>query len=397
MSCATWRRGFSVTLFLKMVLRNVFRHRLRTVLTVAGVGVAVLAFGLLRTLVGVWYLGVESSSATRLVTRNAISLIFPLPLSYAERIRQVPGVTKVSWGNWFGGIYIDRKNFFANFAVEPRSYLDLYPEYLLSPEEKTAFLRDRRGAVVGKNLAERFGWRLGERVTLQGTIFPGEWDFVVRGIYRGALPTTDQSQFFFHWDYLNEVMKKTAPRRADQIGFFMIGVDDAANSAAVAERIDRLFANSLAETLTETEKAFQQSFVAMTEAIVTAIRVVSYVVVLIILVVAANTMAMTARERSAEYATLKTLGFGPPYIAGAVLGESLLIALAGGATGVALTFPAAGAIGEALKDWFPIFRVAPGTVFLQLAASAAVGAAAAVIPAWRGSTVPIAEGLRKIG
>lgn len=384
-------------LFLRMVLRNALRHRLRTVLTVAGIAVAVLAFGLLRTLVGVWYLGVEGASATRLVTRNSISLIFPLPRAYAERIRQVPGVTDLSWGNWFGGIYVDRKNFFANFAVEPRSYLDLYPEFILSPQEKSAFLRDRRGAVAGKNLAERFGWKVGDRIVLQGTIFPGNWEFVLRAIYRGAQPTTDQSQLFFHWDYLNERMKETSPRRADQIGFFMVGVDKPENSAAVAQRIDRLFVNSLAETLTETEKAFHQTYLAMTGAIVAAIRIVSYIVILIILVVAANTMAMTARERTAEYATLKTLGFGPLPISAVILGESLLIALAGGVTGVALTYPAAHAIGEALKNWFPIFRIAPETVVLQIAASALVGAAAAVIPAWRGSKVRIVEGLRKMG
>ena len=382
-------------LLLKMVLRNLFRHRLRSLLTVTGVAVAILAFGLLRTLVGVWYVGVEGSSATRLITRNAISLVFPLPLSYAERIRQVSGVTAVSWGNWFGGIYVDRKNFFPNFAVEPRSYLDLYPEYLLSPAEKSVFLRDRRGAVAGENLADKFGWKVGDRITLQGTIYPGDWDFILRGIYRGARPTTDRNQFFFHWDYLNESVRRTAPRRADQSGFFLVGIDAPDRAAAVASGIDRLFVNSLAETLTETEKAFQLGFVAMTEAIVIAIRIVSYVVILIILVVAANTMAMTARERRPEYATLKTLGFGPFHIAAAVLGESLLIALAGGGLGIALTFPAAGAIGDALKLWFPVFQVTWETVGLQLSAAGAVGAVAAVVPAWRGCTVRIAEGLRR--
>ncbi|MBE0597986.1 MAG: FtsX-like permease family protein [Desulfuromonadales bacterium] len=384
-------------LLFKMVLRNTLRHRLRTLLTIAGVAVAILAFGLLRTLVGIWYLGVESSSATRLVTRNAISLIFPLPLSYAERIRQVPGVDTVSWGNWFGGIYVDRKNLFANFAVEAESYLELYPEFQLEPAQRSAFLRDRRGAVAGENLAERFGWQIGDRIPLQGTIYPGEWSFVLRGIYQGARPTTDRSQFFFHWDYLNESLRQTVPRRADQIGFFLVGVDAPEQAATVATAIDRLFANSLAETLTETEKAFQLGFVAMTEAIVIAIRLVSYVVILIILVVAANTMAMTARERSREYATLKTLGFGPGHIAATVFGESLLISLAGGLLGVLLTFPVAAGIGEALKNFFPLFRVEMETVWLQLAAAAAVGAAAGIFPAWRGSTVGIAEGLRRIG
>jgi putative ABC transport system permease protein len=384
-------------MILKLILRNAFRHRLRTALTIAGLAVAILAFGLLRTLVGVWYLGVESSSATRLVTRNAISLIFPLPISYAERIRQVPGVETVAWGNWFGGIYQDRKNFFANFAVEPRSYLKLYPEFILPPEQESAFLRDRRGAVAGPNLAEKFGWRIGDRITLQGTIFPGEWDFVLRGIYRGAKPTTDRNQFFFHWDYLNETLEKTVPRRAGQVGFFMLGVDRPERAPEVAQAVDRLFANSVAETHTETEKAFQMGFVAMTEAIVIAIRIVSYVVILIIMVVAANTMAMTARERISEYATLKTLGFGPRYIAGTVFGEAMLIAMLGGLVGIALTFPVAKAIGETLKLFFPTFRVAPATVLMQLAAAAIVGIVAAIFPAWRGSTVRIAEGLRRIG
>ncbi|MFA5517541.1 MAG: FtsX-like permease family protein [Desulfuromonadales bacterium] len=384
-------------MFFKLVLRNAFRHKLRTTLTVTGLAVAILAFGLLRTLVGVWYLGVESSSATRLVTRNAISLIFPLPISYAERIRQVPGIETVAWGSWFGGYYRDRKNFFANFAVQPRNYLRLYPEFVLSPAEEAAFLRDRRGAVAGANLAEKFGWRVGDRIALQGTIYPGEWDFVLRGVYQGAQPTTDRNQFFFHWDYLNETLEQTTPGRAGQVGFFMLGVDRPERAPEVAEAVDRLFANSVAETHTETEKAFHMGFVAMTEAIVIAIRIVSYVVILIIMVVAANTMAMTARERIGEYATLKTLGFGPRHIAGAVFGEALLIALLGGLVGIAATFPVARLIGEMLKLFFPTFRVAPDTVWLQLAAALAVGTVAAIFPAWRGSTVRIAEGLRRVG
>src|SRR5512145_905200 len=155
---------------LKLIFRNAFRHKLRTSLTVVGVAIAILAFGLLRTLVAAWYLGVESSSASRLVTRNAISLVFLLPASYQEKIRQVPGVTTVSYGNWFGGVYIDEKNFFPNFAVEPKTYLDLYPEFVLAPEEKKAFLVDRKGCVVGRNISERFGWKVGDVVTLRGTI-----------------------------------------------------------------------------------------------------------------------------------------------------------------------------------------------------------------------------------
>jgi putative ABC transport system permease protein len=384
-------------LALKLLFRNAFRHRLRTLLTVVGVAIAILAFGMLRTLIGAWYQGVEASSATRLITRNAISLVFPLPLSYLERIRQVPGVQAVSYGNWFGGVYVDRKNFFPNFAVDADTYLGLYPEFVLTPGEKADFVRDRRGAVAGSNLARKFGWKIGDQITLQGTIFPGNWDLVLRGIYRGARRSTDRNQFFFHWDYLNETMKKNFPRRADQIGFFVIGVKSPEQAPEVSVAVDRMFKNSLAETLTETEKAFQQGFISMSEAIVIAIRIVSYVVIVIIMVVTANTMAMTARERIAEYATMKTLGFGARHIAQAVFGESLFISLTGGLLGILLTYPAARYTGRLLEQFFPVFHVAPGTVWLDLAAAAAIGVVAGIFPTWRGATIRIADGLRRIG
>jgi len=170
---------------LRLVFLNLLRHRLRSALTLCGICVAILCFGLLRTVISAWYAGVEASSANRLITRNAISLIFPLPLSYLERIRGVEGVKTVSYGNWFGGIYIEEKNFFANFAVEPRTYLELYPEFLLPEDQKQVFLRDRRACIVGRKLAKRFDWKVGDLITLRGTIFPGNWEFVLRGIYSG--------------------------------------------------------------------------------------------------------------------------------------------------------------------------------------------------------------------
>ncbi|WP_298272874.1 FtsX-like permease family protein [Geobacter sp.] len=382
---------------LKLILRNAFRHKLRTILTIVGVAVAVLAFGLLRTLVDLWYAGVEASSASRLVTRNAISLVFPLPISYKDRIRQVAGVKEVSWGNWFGGIYREEKNFFPNFAIEPKGYLEMYPEYIIPDDQRSAFIHDRRGCVVGRKTAERFGWKTGDTVTLRGTIFPGQWAFVIRGIYRGARKNTDETQLFFHWEYLNETVKKTIPRRADQVGFYLIELKKPEEAAEVSLAVDALFRNSLAETLTETEKAFQLSFVSMTEAIMIAIKIVSYVVIVIIMVVAANTMAMTARERIAEYATLKTLGFGALHIGCVVFGESLVISLAGGVLGVILTFPAAHWIETELSQFFPVFTVAPLTIWLDLAAAVTVGLVAGIFPTWRGSTIRIADGLRRIG
>jgi putative ABC transport system permease protein len=382
---------------LKLIIRNAFRHRLRALLTIIGIAIAILAFGLLRTLVSLWYLGVESSSSTRLVTRSSISLIFSLPVSYQERIRHIQGVTKVSTMNWFGGIYISEKNFFPNFAVEPKSFLEVYPEFTLPEEEKKAFLSDRRGAVAGKKLAAKHGWQVGDRITLKGTIYPGEWEFVLRGIYQGAQQSTDETQFFFHWDYLNETMRKTVPRRADQVGIYVVGVAKPELAPEIAQAIDATFKNSLAETMTETEKAFQLSFVAMTEAIMVAVQIVSYVVIVIIMIVAANTMAMTARERMAEYATMKVLGFRWYHIGGVVCGESIFIAIIGGITGIAGTFPIAGLMESELSQFFPVFRISTATIALQLFAAAIVGVTAAVFPTWRGARIRIAEGLRRIG
>jgi putative ABC transport system permease protein len=382
---------------LKYVIRNLFRHKLRSILTVVGVAVAVLAFGLLRTLVGLWYSGAEHASATRLVTRNAISLVFPLPVSYLERIRGVPGVSSVSFGNWFGGIYIDEKHFFANYAVQPQSYLDLYPEFILTPKERADFLLDRKGCVVGRRLAKINGWKVGDLITLKGTIFPGQWEFVLRGIYRGAEKTTEERILLFNWDYLNETLKKTVPRRADQVGFYIIGVKNAERAPDVALAVDSLFKNSLAETLTETERAFQMGFVSMTEAIMVAIQIVSYMVIAIIMVVAANTMAMTARERIGEYATLKTLGFKAGHLAGLIFGESVVISLLGGILGAVATFPAAKWIEVELSQYFPYFSVSAETILLELLAALIVGTVSGIFPTWRGATIRIADGLKRIG
>jgi len=397
-----WKKGFwfyeKPRMFvLKLLIRNTFRHKLRTLLTVTGVAIAILSFGLLRTVVSAWYAGVNASSATRLISRNAISLVFSLPISYKERIRQLEGVKSVSYANWFGGVYITEKNFFPNFAIEPASYLSMYPEFVLTDQHLGDFLRDRKGCVAGRKLAERYGWKIGDSIALKGTIFPGTWEFTLRGIYRGKEASTDEGQFFLHWNYLNETMRKTMPRRADQTGIFLVEVKNPAQSTQVALAVDNLFKNSLAETLTETEKAFQLTFVSMTEAIVVAIRIVSYVVIIIIMAVAANTMAMTARERIGEYAIFKSMGFGWWHIAGMIFGESLFITLLGCGVGIALTFPVAAAFAAQLGQFFPVFLVERSTLWLDLAFSLVVGLVAGLFPAWRAVRIRIADGLRRIG
>jgi putative ABC transport system permease protein len=381
---------------LRLLLRNAFRHRLRTALTIIGLVVAVSAFGLLRTLIDAWYAGVEASSSTRLVTRNAVSLTFPMPRSYAERLKAVDGVTSVSWANWFGGIYQSERNFFAQFAVEPASYLALYPEYKVSDAERLAFLRDRQGAIVGRKLAQKFGWKIGDAIPLRGTIYPGTWTFTLRAIYDGAEARTDENQMFFHWAYLSESMRSRGSTRADFVGAYIVGIDEPVNAAIVSQRIDAQFRNSLAETLTETEAAFQLSFVSMSEAILVAIEAVSVIIIVIIMAVMANTMTMTARERLAEYATLKALGFSPGFVVRLLFGESLMIALIGGALGIALTLPAVAAVGGALGSFLPVFKISPVTLLQQMAAAGVVGVVAAAWPAWRMSRIDIVQGLRHV-
>ena len=380
-----------------LVVRNALRHKLRTMLTVLGIVVAIVAFGLLRTVVDAWYAGANASSSTRLVTRNAVSLVFPMPLTYAQKIRQVDGVAGVSWANWFGGVYVTERNFFPQFAIDPATYLPMYPEFVLGDDQRKAFLTDRAGAIVGRKLAAEYGWKVGDTIPLRGTIYPGTWSFTLRGIYEGAAASTDESAMYFHWSYLNETVKQRYPRRADQIGVFVVEIRDPARAAEVAAAIDATFRNSLAETLTETEKAFQLGFIAMTETILLVIQAVSFVVIVIIMAVMANTMAMTARERNAEYATLKALGFPGAFVAGLILAESLAIALAGGLAGIALTHPVAAAFAGAVGTLFPVFIVSDRTMLLQLAAAALVGAVAAVAPAWHAARLRIVEGLRAVG
>ncbi len=384
-------------LVLKLLSRNVWRNKGRAILTFLGLLVATLAFGLLSTVVSAWYAGAEGASTARLITRNAISLVFPLPISHADRIRQIDGVSALSWANWFGAIYKEPKNFFPQFAIEPESYLNAYPEYILSEKERNDFIKDRRAAVIGRKIANTHGLSVGDAMTLKGTIYPGDWEFQVAGIYDGRDSGTDTAQMFFHWNYLNEESQRRAlPRSPNSTGVFIVTISEPARAAEISLNIDALFKNSAFETLTETEKAFQLGFVAMTEAIVLAIQIVSYVVILIILAVMANTMAMTARERTSEYATLKALGFSPQFVAAMIGGESLLLAIFGGIAGMLLTYPVAQAFGASMGTIFPVFEVAPQTSLMQLALAVAVGIAAAVIPAWRASRIRIVEGLRAI-
>lgn len=382
---------------IKLIFRNTLRQRLRTILTLVGMAVAILAFCLLRTVVDAWYAGVAGSAPDRLVTRNSVSLIFTLPISYRTRILQVPGVREVVYANWFGGIYIDERHFFPRIAVGPQSYFDVYPELVISPAELKAFWRQRNACIAGRKIAEKYGWRIGDTITMNGNIYPGEWSFVLRGVYHGATKTTDETQFLFRWDYLDETLRKTAPRVAGQIGWYIVQVQDPAKAGAISSSVDALFASSLAETLTETEKAFQLGFVAMTEAIVIAIRIVSFVVIGVILLILANTMAMAARERMSEYAVLKTMGFGNLFLTVLISGESVVIAMLGGILGMVLSFPSASIFSSKMGSLLPVFHISGNTLVMSSIISIVIGLLASVFPAWRASRVQIAEALGHVG
>ena len=382
----------------KLIIRNSFRHKLRSILTITGIAIAVIAFGLLRTVVTAWYSGVESSSVDRLVTRDAVSFIFPLPYSYMDKISQIPDVEDVSYANWFGGTYIDKNNFFSRLAVDADNYFDVYPEFLLSKKELEDFKKERNSCVIGKDIANQYHLKVGDVMTLDGDIFPGKWDFVIRGIYQPKFNSTDATQMLFHWDYLNERMKQESPGRANQIGWFIVKIKDSDQASVISDKIDALFKNSSAETKTETERAFQQGFIASSSAIITSMNVMSFVIVGIIMLVLANTMIMSARERTKEYAVFKALGFNAGHLSGLILGESLFISILGGGLGLLLTFPIVeGFSANIPKGFFPVFQVEPITLILAISAIIIIGVAAALFPLQRALTTKIVDGFRFVG
>ncbi|MBI1820341.1 MAG: ABC transporter permease [Nitrospirae bacterium] len=381
----------------RLILKNTFRQKLRAFLTIAGIAIAILGFSFLRTVISGWYGGVEASSQNRLITRNAISLAFPLPLAYKGVLQGIPGVTGVSYGDWFGGVYIDEKNFFPQFAIDAPTYFDLYPEFKVPPEQMQAFLRERNAAIVGVKLATRYGWKIGDTVRLRGTFFPSDWDFVIRGIYKGAEPTTDETQFFFHWQYVEERERQNDSPMAGHVGWYVLRVSNPELAGPVSQAIDQRFKNSLAATLTESEKAFQMGFVSMTESILIALKIVSFLIIGVILVVLSNTMAMTVRERLKEFSVLKAMGFRPRHLMTLIAGESLLIALLGGGLGIAVTAPAVAVFAKKLENFFPLLRVETATYLACLLTAVGVAFGAAIFPIWRAITLKIADGLRRIG
>lgn len=383
---------------LKLITKNLLRHKLRTFLTVLGISLAISAFGLIRTVVTAWDAGVEATAADRLITRHSVSFIFPLPLSYRDKIAKVEGIESLTYANWFSGVYIDKKQFFGRLAVDAETFFDVYSELLVTPEQLAAFKKERNSCIIGDQLVERYNLKIGDVMPIEGDIYPGRWEFVVRGIYKPRDKATDPSNMLVHWNYVDERMKKEMPGREGYVGWYISKIKNPNDAAVMSEKIDQFFQNSSAETKTETERAFSQGFMASVSAIFTSMNIMSFVIIGIILLVLGNTMIMSARERIREYSVLRTLGFSNFHLVSLIGGESLLIAALGGATGIALSFPMVSGFEAALpKGWFPIFFIEPITLILASSAAVLVGVLAALFPIQRTLTTKIVDGLRQIG
>jgi len=378
--------------YLPLILRNLLRKKTRTLLTAGSIAVALFLFGLLISIENGLNQGVNVAGANRLVVRNRISLIMFLPLSYQERIRQIPHVEEVTFSTWFGGIYQDRKNFFPQFAIDPETWKAVYPEFLIPDDQWKAFMADREGAVVGRTLAERFGWRVGDRIPLQGTIFPGTWEFNIRAIYDGSRRQDDTSQFWLHWKLLDE---RFADMAGGLVGWYVIKVDDPDNAVEVARAVDQRFANSPHETSTETESAFAAGFAKQIGNIRLIILSIGSVVMFTLLLVTGNTMAMAVRERTPELGVLKSLGFSDRGVLALVLAESVVLAAVGGAVGLGL-FKLFTLGGDPTGGMMPIFYFSPESMALGAAIAAAVGVAAGAIPSLTAMRLRIVDALRRV-
>jgi len=375
----------------RLVWANLRRKKVRTTLTIGSFAVALFLFGLLAAVRIGFRGGADAAGADRLNTINRVSLILPLPFSYRDRILRVPGVSNVTYASWFGGVYQDERNFFPQFAVDKDTWFDVYADYVASAEGRSAFEKDRQACMVGRALADRFGFKVGDRIPLRGTIWPGAWEFNIVAVYEGNRPDADTSAMFFRADYLDE------NRQFGQgtVGWYVVKLRDIDDAVRVSEAIDALFANSPFETLTQTEKAFAASFVNQMGNIELLIMSIGIVVFLTLLLVTGNTMAIAVRERSGELAVLKTVGFSDRRVLRLILAEALLIAGQGGVVGLALALVAIPALTKALP-MLGVLYVSPMTFVAGFLLAIAVGAAAGLLPAIGAMRLRVVDALRRV-
>jgi putative ABC transport system permease protein len=382
-----------------LVLRNLKRNRFRTMLTILGVGIAILAFVFLRTVLTAWQVGAENAAQDRLGTRHKLSWIIPLPKRYIDVVRAQDGVEAATYANWVGDRDLRNEDvFFAVMAVDPESYLQVYDEILITDAERDRWLGERRGALVGDVLARKLNLRVGGRITLTGTIYPGRREYIVAGIYRAARRSIDRSQFLIHWDFLNEQLP---PERQDQIGWIVARVDEPSRVGAISTALDRGFEERDVPTLTMSERAMNVSFLGMASALLDAIEYISIIILAILLLLLGNTVAMGVRERRTELAVLRALGFRRWQVVLMIVTEGMGLGLFSGLLGLALSFPLVELmfgrfVEENFGGFIPYFRIAPATYALAAGLALLLGAVAATIPAWGTWRMSVTDALRKV-
>ncbi len=375
----------------RLVWANLRRKKVRTTLAIGSFAVALFLFGLLAAVRMGFRGGADAAGADRLDVINRVSLILPLPLSYRERLLKVPGVAAVTYASWFGGVYQDERNFFPQFAVDKDTWFDVYADYVVSPEGRDAFMKDRQACMVGRALAKRFGFKVGDRIPLRGTIWAGGWEFNVAAVYDGNRPEADTSGMFFRADYLEE-------RRVfgkGTVGWYVVKLRDPDDAVRVTQAIDALFENSPFETRTQTEKAFAASFAKQMGNVELLIMTIGSVVFFTLLLVTGNTMAIAVRERSGELAVLKTVGFSDRRVLGLILAEAVLIAGQGGFIGLALAKVVIPRLSRALP-MLGVLYVSPLTFAAGFVLALTVGAAAGLLPAIGAMRLRVVDALRRI-
>jgi putative ABC transport system permease protein len=378
--------------FLRLIWVNLTRKKARTTLTIGSFVVALFLYGILVAIRTAFGGGVDVAGVDRLNVINKTSLIMPLPYSYRDRLANMPGISGVTYASWFGGIYQDEKNFFPQFAVEAETWLKVYSEFILPEAQRKAFLQDRQACLVGRKLAKRYGFKIGDRIPLRGTIWPGTWEFNVVGIYDGNRPEVDTTPLLFRGDYLEE-------RRQfgkGMVGWYVVKLDSPDGAVPISKKIDETFANSPFETLTQTEKAFAASFAKQMGNIEFLVLVIGTVVFFTLLLVAGNTMAIAVRERTGELAVLKTIGFTDVGVLGLILAETILIAGQGGVLGLALAkFFTAG--GDPTGGFLGgNFYLGWGSLGLGLALALVVGVVAGILPAMYAMRLRVVDALRRV-
>ncbi len=382
--------------YLPLIWKSLWRRKIRTLFTLACVVIAFVLFGLLMTIRTAFSGGVALAGVDRLVLIHRVSLIMPLPVSYKGRIESVPGVTAVTHNSWFGGVYQDPQNFFAQIALEPETYFGMYPEFKLPPEQMKAWLEDRQGAVVGRDLATRFNWKIGDRIPIRATIWQpksgtgGTWEFNIVGIYEGDRGV-DKTNFFFRYDYLDE----NRQNGAGLVGWYIVKVADPGRSVELAAKFDEMFANSDSETKTTTEKGFVDSFAKQIGDIGSMMIWILSAVLFSMLLVVANTVAQSVRERTSELAVLKTLGFSNVAILALVLVESMFIALLGGAIGLGLAVVVTRGLASAVAAYLPSFFLPTGDIVTGVWLMATLGLLAGLLPAVAAMQLRITDALRR--